>query len=1201
VRARPGTYDHLPMAPAPTISLGPFDLDRPIGKGGMGEVWRAVHRGMGMPVAVKVLTAHRARDPDFVAAFRGEVRAVAALDHPRIIHVHDHGSVDRAAQRASEGALIAGSPWLAMDLVEGGALDARLVAGQLSWGHQRRILLRLLGALAYAHARGLVHRDLKPANVLLRDPDDPGGGLVLTDFGLAQAGEEREVAGLTEAPSGTPHYMAPEQFEGHWRDYGPWTDLYALGCLAFRMATGRHPYAGSSMFALAFSHLQGKREAFTPRVCVPSDLEVWIGRLLRIAPGARFQRAADAAFALRQLVEPEEGTLDDTVDEPIDWDAPTVQLVKAITETRLLSARTEVQQHLAPTSAPAVPPPVVRPEDRVRSVAPLPLDWRTLEARHDRAAIQLPGAGLGLFGLRTIPLVGREPERDLLWAALAEARRTGAFRMAVLRGPAGTGKSRLADWIALRADEAGSATVLRVRHAPEGGAGSGLGPMLGRFLRCQGLDKPAIRDRVETILQAEGAASDYEVLGLSEVMVPGDDASAAQAPFVFSGPSERHGLLRRFLTRIGDGRPLVLLFDDVQWGADALSFIRALRSAGELAPIPVLVVATVREEPATPGSEVERLLTELLAQPEVRALDVLPLEPDDHRRLVERLLGLRGDLARAVARRTGGNPLFAVQLVGDWVDRGVLEPTLEGFRLCAGEEAVLPDGIHAVWHQRVRTALAGLPAHATSTLWVAASLGGEVDPIEWALACGQLGLSVPQPLVDRLVASGLARWSATGDQAWQFEHGLLIESLLRGAAEAHRLVDCHRACITMLQGRYLDGSRGLAARLAAHLEDGGEQVLAARRWLEATKEDLILAEYAGSEAAVVRGEAALRAAGVPQDDPRWGEFILARLTIRRHTVRLAEALELARSGVELARRHGWTRHEASFLGDAGDVLHRIGRLAEAEELIVQGRRMHEELGDTSEAMGNLRMLASIARIRNELTEARRLLEEIRAYYRGQGDVIQEASTLRDLAMVLIAQGETGAGIDAVAGARRLYDRVGFRMGVVRCLNTLGTALYTEGRYDEAAGVLEEGLELDRQVGSGLGSMIAINLAMTEVGRGRFEVAERRITPFLTEVRTSPEPMFCLFFEAMVLTVHLGQGRFDTWERNLERVIDLMGETALSDRDMGRILAVAGEQAARRGRPDVARPVLDLALAQWSVLGEADEAAATRALLGSLPA
>ncbi len=1184
------------MTTAGTISLGPFDLDRPIGRGGMGEVWRAVHRGMGVPVAVKVMTAAKARDPDFVAAFRAEVRAVAALDHPRIIHVHDHGKVDGRASEATEGRLVIGSPWLAMDLVVGGALDARLVAGQLAWSQQRRILLKLLGALAHAHARGLVHRDLKPANVLLGDGDDLGGGLVLTDFGLAQVGEERAVAGHTEAPSGTPHYMAPEQFEGHWRDYGPWTDLYALGCVAFRMATGMHPYIGGSMFALAFSHLQGKREAWTPRVTVPDGFEGWVDRMLRVAPGERFQRAADAAFALRELAEPEESTVDDTVDEEVEFDAPTVQLVKAITETRLLSARTMVQQQPARRAAGAVPPPVARPEDRVRCLAPLPQDWRALTPRRGRSAIQLPGAGLGLFGLRTIPLVGREAERDLLWAALAEVRRTGAFRVAVLRGPAGTGKSRLAHWIARRADEAGSAVTLRIRHAPDGGGGSGLGPMLARYLRCLGLDKASVLERVQTILEAEGEASEYEALGLVEVMVPGDEEG--DAPFVFSGPAERHGLLRRFLARMGDGRPLVLVLDDVQWGADALAFVRSLRSACLLAPFPVLVVATVRDDLLAPGSEPQRLLDELLDRPEVRALDIPPLDPEDHGRLVERLLGLRGDLARAVARRTGGNPLFAVQLVGDWVDRGVLEPSLEGFRIRPGEEAVLPDGIHAVWRHRVDTALDGLPADARRALQVAAALGGEVDPIEWALACGQVGASVPQPLVDRLVAGGLARWARRGG-AWSLEHGLLIESLLRDAVDAGALEDCHRACASMLRGRYPDGSRGLSSRLAAHLEGAGDLDGALACWIEAAQERLELSEYADTEAAHDRAEAVLAAAGIPEDDARHGELLLARVTLLRHTVRLAEATDLAREGIRRARRNSWPGLLAWFTGDLGDVLHRTGQVAEGERLVRDALRMHEERGEASPAMRCRRTLASCARLRHELAESRAILEEVSAWYREQGDGIQLAATTRDLAMVLIARGDTTAGIAATMQAKEYYEQAGHRMGVVRCLNTLGTALYGEGRHDEAAATLEEGLELDRQVGSGLGSMLAINLALAEVGRGRFGMAERRIAPFLDEVRTSPEPMFKLFYEALLLTARTGQARFDGWEALLERVFELLGETALSDKDLGRIFHAAGEQALRHGRPDLARQVFDLALAQWSVLGEAEEAARTREALTGL--
>src|SRR5262245_52737323 len=232
-----------PLRSGPSIPLGPFRLDRCIGRGGMAEVWSGVHAAQNVPVAVKVMIGERAREASFRAAFRNEVQAVASLDHPGIVMVFDHGEISPEAEEISRGLLAAGSPALAMELADGGTLGSLSAAG-VTWRELRQALLDLLDALAHAHARGMVHRDLKPNNILVFRN---GGGpprLKLADFGLAQAVELQMRDDSTEVICGTPSYMSPEQLQGHWRDYGAWTDLYGLGCLAWTLAAGKPPFGG---------------------------------------------------------------------------------------------------------------------------------------------------------------------------------------------------------------------------------------------------------------------------------------------------------------------------------------------------------------------------------------------------------------------------------------------------------------------------------------------------------------------------------------------------------------------------------------------------------------------------------------------------------------------------------------------------------------------------------------------------------------------------------------------------------------------------------------------------------------------------------------------------------------------------------------------------------------------------------------------
>ncbi|MCA9559403.1 MAG: serine/threonine protein kinase, partial [Myxococcales bacterium] len=285
-----------PSTPAP---LGAFTLEAPVGRGGMGEVWAARHVASGAPVAVKLVTTAHAANPRFRAAFAAEVRAIARLNHPGIVAVHDFGRV--TPPDADRAGLAVGSPYLVMDLLDGGSLTPRL--GVTPWDEARGILLALLSALAHAHARGVVHRDLKPENVLW------GGHpqrLQLTDFGLAFAADAALDGGDGEvafAAAGTPAYMAPEQVLGGWRDLGPWTDLYAVGCLAYALVCGASPFARDTPAASVAAQMSEPAPPLVPTVAVPLELDAWIRALLVKDPDRRCRRAADAAFALRRLGE----------------------------------------------------------------------------------------------------------------------------------------------------------------------------------------------------------------------------------------------------------------------------------------------------------------------------------------------------------------------------------------------------------------------------------------------------------------------------------------------------------------------------------------------------------------------------------------------------------------------------------------------------------------------------------------------------------------------------------------------------------------------------------------------------------------------------------------------------------------------------------------------------------------------------------
>src|SRR5580704_17888613 len=226
--------------------LSHYHILAAIGAGGMGEVYRATDTKLGRQVALKVLPAEMARDPQRLMRFRREARAVAALNHPHIVTIF---SVEEAE----------GVHFLTMELVEGQPLDRLIPEGGLPAGRIVDIATALAAALAAAHEKGIVHRDLKPANVMVTGD----GRVKVLDFGLAKElhpynpdGATLTAAGTTEmgVVMGTPAYMSPEQVSGRTLDHR--TDIFSLGIILYEMASGRRPFQGGSSFELATAILR---------------------------------------------------------------------------------------------------------------------------------------------------------------------------------------------------------------------------------------------------------------------------------------------------------------------------------------------------------------------------------------------------------------------------------------------------------------------------------------------------------------------------------------------------------------------------------------------------------------------------------------------------------------------------------------------------------------------------------------------------------------------------------------------------------------------------------------------------------------------------------------------------------------------------------------------------------------------------------
>jgi eukaryotic-like serine/threonine-protein kinase len=247
-----------------------YEILGELGRGGMGVVYRARQVKAGRLVALKMILAGAHAGREELARFQSEAQAIARLQHPHIVQVHEVGEHD-------------GLPFFSLELCPGGSLEKKLSGTPLPPQEAARLVELLARAMQAAHQKGIIHRDLKPANVLLAEDGTPK----ITDFGLAKKIDE---AGQTAsgAVMGTPSYMAPEQAGGRSKDIGPAADVWALGAILYECLTGRPPFRAATLMDTLFQVMS--EEPVPPRLLnakVPRDLETVCLKCLQKEPKKR--------------------------------------------------------------------------------------------------------------------------------------------------------------------------------------------------------------------------------------------------------------------------------------------------------------------------------------------------------------------------------------------------------------------------------------------------------------------------------------------------------------------------------------------------------------------------------------------------------------------------------------------------------------------------------------------------------------------------------------------------------------------------------------------------------------------------------------------------------------------------------------------------------------------------------------------------
>jgi len=288
----------MPLPPGTVI--GRYELLESVASGRLSEVYRARDNSIGRTVAVKLLGASLADDPEWLGRFEQEARAAGQIDHPNVLAIHDVGVHDRR-------------PYLVLEWLNGETLRQRLATTETPWRKAVGYAVQIAHGVAAAHEKGVVHRDLKPENVFVtRD-----GRIKIVDLGLAKTAvpliesldpESRTAATVTQpgAVLGTVGYMSPEQVRGQSADAR--SDIFSFGAILYEMLAGRRAFQGESTIETLIAIVREDPPALTLPEDAPDALEAIVRRCVEKNPEERFQSARDVAFALEELLRiPEKG------------------------------------------------------------------------------------------------------------------------------------------------------------------------------------------------------------------------------------------------------------------------------------------------------------------------------------------------------------------------------------------------------------------------------------------------------------------------------------------------------------------------------------------------------------------------------------------------------------------------------------------------------------------------------------------------------------------------------------------------------------------------------------------------------------------------------------------------------------------------------------------------------------------------------
>ncbi len=1101
------------------MTAGLWTLTERIGRGGMAEVWRGVADDS-PDVAIKLMPKALGQD----AVFESEAAALARMVHPRIIRILDFGVTGPAS-----GA----QPYLALELARGPSMDRWLGSTPIGWNDVLDVARRVLEALAHAHSRGLVHRDIKPANILAMDV--AGTDWRLTDFGIARtyggAGDEHN-------PSGTPPYMAPEQFAGRLRDQGPWTDLYSLACVLYEMLTGHPPFDGDSFIQFAFKHMSEAAPPLAARIEVPEGLDALLRVLLRKDPLARFRSAADALRAFEKLPR-----------------------LRATQPTTPLHVGYSADTYVTPAFAPTITlgdlegfewSPAAEDEAPVIEASPPPAEPPASSPRHYFATFH-GDTGPGLIGLREVPFVGRLSERTVIWDRFRECVTRRVRRTVVVRGPEGIGKTAIGRWLTQAVTEHGFATAVRIEGSHE--------------------TEEALLSAISTTYRLNPMSADEAAVRLRRWATPPDWAVETLARGVTGGAGPGEDVIGAALAMLwahAERKPVVLWIDDAdEQGRRAL--VERVAALG-FADVRVLVVAAMRAEYPSVSAVVDDDLV------------MGAFAPGECAELVTELVGMEAEVAFAVARAVDGNPQYTVEVVRDWMARGLLVRTAGRWAVRGGRLPELPSSVGAVRFQQFESLVAGSVAdrHALELL---ACYGPECPHRDWAHSCVAARITPSAGLIVRAMRAGLVEQR---DKVLHFTDGVLQRRLVKNAAEGGRRVAFHRAIAEIVRHA---PERYSAALIGTHLFEAGEFEASLAPLREAGRKSQ-RGDIVDHAELMDRYDAAVEALdAVDSEHGWWGRFARARLLANQW--KGTAAAEELKAVIATAREREWAALECETAIAYSHLVSARAPVLDDAVIAARAVELADQLGNRVRSAQSRSAAGALCGYLGQIDAADRYYSEAREIAVELGDVSERADADYGLGWVYFLQGRLDHALAPLHQAIAAMESVGRIRSAHVVRSFTGDVLRALGRLDEAEAAFTAAYQYLSRYHQ-LEAVMPANFAMLEVARGRLEDALRWARR-AREIESTRGRLPIIAVTYAVELLYAARHRDEVaWDEAFRVLRDDFGIDA--NYDVAYVTDTAARETSGTMDPERARAIVELAIAQWTRLGRVSEAEALQSLL-----